>query len=309
MHTYLFIRYSLRYLLRHLLRHLSCLLLLAGASAWAQQPATIAVLSDIHRDYSRFLGDRDVNQVNFYGGDYARRDVIELVLMQQALALGGFQPKITFVDEENYFRSIRNVIDGKTLSIGGTIWYQDLIEQQAQLHISAPIVKEGQFVVGLYTSPKNQRALASKTLADLTQLKVATSRQWKPDLDTLQQLGFDKIMYTPNWVNIARMLNAGRVDLTLSPVANNSGKEIQIDSIKLVPIEGIKIAIRGSRHWPVSKKHPLGDEFYRALTKGVEQLRLSGTIERAYRECGFFHPELEHWTLLNPGVPAKPTAQ
>ncbi|WP_151055850.1 MULTISPECIES: hypothetical protein [unclassified Cellvibrio] len=282
----------------------ACLILLASffvsAPLSAQPKATIAVLPDIHRDYTQFLAGRDVQEISFYGGNYARRDVIELVLMQQALALGGFEQPIEFADEENYFRSIRNVIDGKTLSIGGTIWYQDLIGQQDQLHISAPIVKEGQFVVGLYTSPNNQRALNSKTLAQLTQLKVATSRQWKPDLDTLQQLGFDKIMYTPNWINIARMINAGRVDFTLSPVANNPGKEIQVDNIKLVPIEGIKIAISGSRHWPVSKKHPLAAEFYRALSLGVAQLRRTGTIERAYRECGFFHPELESWVLLNP---------
>lgn len=289
----------LRRLLAPYLIFLACLL---ATTTLAQQQASIAVLPDIHRDYTRFLAERDVREVTYYGGDYARRDVIELVLMLQALALGEFEHPIVFADEENYFRSIRNVIDGKTLSIGGTIWYQDLIGQQEQLHISAPIVKEGQFVVGLYTSPNNQRALKSKTLAQLTQLKVATSRQWKPDLDTLQQLGFDKIMYTPNWINIARMINAGRVDFTLSPVANNPGKEILVDNIKLVPIEGIKIAISGSRHWPVSKKHPLAAEFYRALSLGVEQLQRTGTIERAYRECGFFHPELESWVLLNPPI-------
>lgn len=290
-------------LLRRLLApYLIFLASLLATTTLAQQQASIAVLPDIHRDYTRFLAERDVREVTYYGGDYARRDVIELVLMLQALALGEFEHPIVFADEENYFRSIRNVIDGKTLSIGGTIWYQDLIGQQEQLHISAPIVKEGQFVVGLYTSPNNQRALKSKTLAQLNQLKVATSRQWKPDLDTLQQLGFDKIMYTPNWINIARMINAGRVDFTLSPVANNPGKEILVDNIKLVPIEGIKIAISGSRHWPVSKKHPLAAEFYRALSLGVEQLQRTGTIERAYRECGFFHPELESWVLLNPPI-------
>lgn len=260
----------------------------------------MAVLPDIHRDYLAFLGQRSPLAINYYGGSNARRDVIELVLMQQALALGGFQHPLKFVDEENYFRSIRNVLDGNSLSISGTIWYQDLQSQQDHFHISAPIVKDGQFVVGLYTSPTNQRAQTSKTLAQLITLKVATSRQWKPDLDTLQSLGFTKIMYTPNWLNIARMINAGRVDFTLSPVASNPDKTINFDGITLVPIEGVKMAISGSRHWPVSKKHPLGDEFYRALSKGIEELRNDGTIERAYRECGFFHPDLEDWVLLNP---------
>lgn len=266
------------------------------------QPATasIAVLPDIHEDYRLFLGDRTPEAVYFYGGNYARRDVIELILMQQALALGGFKQPLRFVDEENYFRSIRNVLDGKTLTISGTIWHEDLTAQQDKLHISPPIVRDGEFIVGIYTSPKNQQALASKTLAQLSKLKVVTSRQWKPDLTTLEGLGFNNIMYTPNWVNMARMINAGRVDVTLSPFEMNPAKAIVVEGIHLVPIEGIKIAIAGSRHWPVSKTHPLGDEFYSALVKGIEQLRRAGIIERAYRECGFFHPELAEWKLLNP---------
>lgn len=262
--------------------------------------ASIAVLPDIHKGYRSFLGNRTPESVTFYGGEHARRDVIELILMQQALALGGFKKPLRFVDEENYFRSIRNVLDGKTLTISGTIWYEDLTGQYDKLHISPAIVREGEFIVGMYTSPNNQRAQASKTLAQVNQLKVVTSHQWKPDLNTLQGLGFSNIMYTPNWINMARMINAGRVDVTLSPFEMNPAKSIVVEGIHLVPIEGIKVAISGSRHWPVSKKHPLGDEFYAALVKGVAQLRQSGTIERAYRECGFFHPGLAEWKLLNP---------
>ncbi|WP_331344649.1 hypothetical protein [Cellvibrio sp. UBA7661] len=262
--------------------------------------ANIAVLPDIHNDYTLFLGERNPVDVTYYGGNHARRDVIELVLLQQALALGGFAHSLNFVDEENYFRSIRNVLDGKTLTMSGTIWYQDLLPQVSRLHISPPIVEEGQFIVGIYTSPTNKRALSSTSLEQINKLRVVTSRQWKPDLTTLENLGFTNIMHTPNWVNMARMINAGRVDITLSPFHQNPAKEIQVENIRLVPIEGVKIAIKGSRHWPVSKRHPLGDEFYRALIKGVAKMRKEGTIERAYRECGFFHPALEEWKLLNP---------
>lgn len=272
------------------------------AQSAATEPSTqasIAVLPDIHRDYERFLRGRDLHSLSYYGGDYARRDVIELVLMLQALKLGGFDQPVVFADEENYFRSIRNLIDGKSLSIAGTLWQQDLIPQQEKLYITAPVVKDGQFVVGLYTAPKNLSARSSTTLTALTQLSVVTSRQWQPDLQTLEQLGFKRIMFTPNWLNIARMLNAGRADLTLSPITNSADKSLKVEGIRLVPIEGVKIAIRGSRHWAASRKHPLGDAFYQALVKGMQQLQDQGTIERAYRECGFFHPDLKDWKLLN----------
>lgn len=275
------------------------LFLFAGKLA-ASAPAHIGVLPDIHTSYLQFLDGRSPDNVDYYGGPHARRDVIDLILMQQALKLGGFDQPLAFIAEENYFRSIRNVLDGKTLTISGTIWYQDLESQQEKLHITPPLVMDGQFIVGLYTSPTNQKAQSSKSLAQLIQLKIVTSNQWKPDVITLESLGFNKIMYTPNWVNMARMINAGRVDLTMSPFEMNPEQEIVVDGIRLVPIKGVKIAIRGSRHWPVSKTHPSGEVFYQALSKGISQLRANGTIERAYRECGFFHPELASWQLLNP---------
>lgn len=270
------------------------------AQAQTTNDARIAVQRDVISDYQQFMRGRNPATVNYYGGKFARRDVIELVLIQQALKLGGFNQQLHFVAEENYSRGIRKLVDGKVLTISSTAWYEDLAEQQQQLHISPPIIRQGEFIAGIYTSPKNQKALSSKTLAQLKSLRVVTSTHWKPDLTTLQHLGFTNFMYTTRWSNMARMINADRVDVTLSPFAMNAEKEIVVEGIHLIPIEGIKIAIDGSRHWPVSKKHPLGDAFYAALIKGIEQMRKAGTIERAYQECGFFHPDLAEWKLLNP---------
>lgn len=265
------------------------------------QPAPIGLAPDIKNDYLLFLADRTPEEITFFGGPHARRDVAELILLQQALRLGGFKRPIKLVDEDNYFRGIRNVVEGRTLSIGGTIWLQDLDQAKERVFISPPIVRDGEFLVGIYTSPHNQLALGSKSLVELTQLRAVTSRQWKPDVQTLQALGFHKIMYAPNWVNMARMLNVGRVDITLAPFGMAPDLRIQVDGIELMPIPGIKMVIAGSRHWPISQKHPYGAEFSEALNKGVALLRNAGTIERAYRESGFFHPEVADWTLLNGG--------
>ena len=278
------------------------LLLLASlpSLASAPQPAPIGLLPDINRDYHLFMGQRSPQQVDFYGGAHARRDVAELVLLQQALLLGGFNQPLEFIEEENYSRSIRNVLDGKTLTMSGTIWQEDLLPLEDKLFISPPLVRDGEFLVGLYTSPGNRRALASHRLAELTQLRVVTSRQWQPDVKALQGLGFRKLMYTPNWVNMARMINAGRVDMTLAPFAFSEQLHMQVEGITLVPIPGVKMIIPGSRHWPVSRKHPQGEAFYQALSRGLQQLRAQGTIERAYRESGFFQTSVSDWMLLNP---------
>ncbi len=282
-----------------------CWLLFAiPAMLWADDSelAPVGLLTDIKHDYLLFLANRAPEEITFFGGPHARRDVAELILLQQALALGGFKRKITFINEDNYFRSIRNVAEGKTLSISGTIWLQDLNQVKDRVFISPAVVRDGEFIVGLYTSPNNQRALGSHTLAELAQLRAVSSRQWKPDLRALQTLGFHQIMHTSNWINMARMLNVGRVDVTLAPFSTSSDLHIQVDGIKLVPVPGVKVIIAGSRHWPISQKHPYGIEFHQALTKGMTVLRERGTIERAYRESGFFHPAVADWTLLNAGT-------
>lgn len=282
--------------------HHWCWLLLViatGLQANNNEPAPIGLLPDIKNDYLLFLAGRNPVDVKFYGGLHARRDVAELILLQQALHLGGFNRQIVFIQEENYFRSIRNVVEGKTLTMSGTIWLQDLGEVKNKVFISPAMVNDGEFMVGLYTSPKNQQALSSKTLAALTELRVVSSRQWKPDLQVLQALGFEKVMYTPNWINMVRMINAGRVDLTLAPFGLSPDLRMVVDGIELAPIQGVKILIPGTRHWPVSRKHTSGAEFYEALKKGITILRAQGTIERAYRESGFFHPEVADWLLLN----------
>lgn len=290
------------------MRNLCWLLLAIPGLLWADDSgqAPIGLLPDIKNDYLLFLDNRSPQDVTFYGGEHARRDVAELILLQQALVLGGFTRQIQFINEENYFRSIRNVVEGKTLSISGTIWLQDLDQVKDRVFISPAVVRDGEFLVGLYTSPRNQLALGSKSLAELTQLRAVTSSQWKPDLQALQSLGFHKIMYTPNWINMARMLNVGRVDLTLAPFGRSPDLHIQVEGIELVPIPGVKVIIAGSRHWPISQKHPYGAEFNAALSKGMAILRAQGTIERAYRESGFFHPEVAGWTLLNDAVKPVP---
>lgn len=292
--------------LRGRLNHLCCIalfLLAMAPGSYGQNvlpPVTISVLPDIELDYQRFVAGRSVDTITFFGGKYARRDVVELILLQQALKRGGMNNPVVFAREENYFRGIRNITLGQYLTTSGTLWLEDLDTVTQRVYITSPLVQQGEFIVGLYTAPENTKALNSRSLSQLNQLSIVSSKQWKPDLHTLDVLGFHRIMYTPNWLNVARMIKAGRVDLTLAPFGPNEDKHIEINDVRLVPIPGVKVAIEGSRHWAVSKTHPLGKEFYTALEKGIQLMRAEGTITRAYRECGFFNPGVNDWVLLNP---------
>ena len=62
-----------------------CLMLLVAVPCLAGQTLTAAVDEDIIADYQLFVGERDPLDIIHFSGPGARRDVVEIVLLQQAL--------------------------------------------------------------------------------------------------------------------------------------------------------------------------------------------------------------------------------
>ena len=264
----------------------------------ANEAVILAVNDDIPQDYQRFLAGRDPMDVQHYSGDGARRDIVELTLLMQALRLGGFTKPIELRIEPSYLRILRGVADGRFISSGALMWKADIDKLRPALIASRPLLKEGEFVVGIYTTQKNHAAFNSLPPKKLKELNVVTNAQWKSDVRTLKDLGFNRITYAPNWTNMVRMIEAGRAQITLAPFQASDNMITSVGDLKLYPLQGVKVAISGSRHWPISQKHTDGNAFYEALERGLSQLEATGTIQRAYRECGFFHPEVKSWKLL-----------
>ena len=276
---------------------IGCLLFFA-VGTHANEAVIIAVNEDIPRDYQRFLAGRDPLDVKHYSGDGARRDIIELTLLMQALRLGGFSKPVELRIEPSYLRILRGVADGRFISSGALMWKADIDELHPALGASRALLKEGEFIVGIYTTQKNHAAFNRLEPNTLKERKVATNAQWKSDVRTLKDLGFHRITFAPNWIDIVRMIEAGRAEITLAPFQASENMIITVGDIKLHPLQNVKVAISGTRHWPISKKHPEGKAFYDALERGLSQLEATGTIQRAYRECGFFHPAVKDWKPL-----------
>ncbi|RYZ96486.1 MAG: hypothetical protein EOO68_16755, partial [Moraxellaceae bacterium] len=266
----------------------------------------IAINEDMLQDYELFVANRDLASIQHYSGKGSRRDVIDLVLLRQALILGGFSHPIELQPGKSYSRTTRDIVDGAYVTSANQVWLDDIAMHSNDLYISQPLVKSGEFLVGVYTTKQNTKALAARNLEQITELRAVTSSQWTADVRSLKQLGFKQILYSPNWLNMVRMINAGRADITLAPFQQTSEMVIEVNGVELVPIEGVKVSIAGTRHWGISRKHPFGKSFYEALERGMAQLQERGTIQRAYRECGFYHPEIANWTLLAPPASAVP---
>jgi hypothetical protein len=276
------------------------LILLGLQPCHAGQTITAAVDEDIITDYQLFVGERDPLAITHFRGPGARRDVIEIVLLQQALHLGGFTRKLVLRPENSYLRILRLIQDGQVALSGALVWKTDLKGYEDSLLISPALIHEGEFIAGLYTHSSNKKALNAKTLAALRQLSAASNNHWKSDIATLHELGIKRIHYATYWLQIVRMVVARRADVTLAPFQSNPDMKVLVGDLELVPIQGIKVSLPGSRHWPISKKHPESAAIDAALKRGIAVLEANKTIQRAYEESGFFHPGVKEWTLINP---------
>jgi hypothetical protein len=276
------------------------LIMLVPHAGIAGQTIVAAVDEDIIADYQLFVGARDPIQIDYFGGVGARRDVIEIVLLQQALHLGGFKGSVVLRPENSYLRVLKLLTDGQVALSAALMWREDIKPYSDHLFKTKALVKEGEFIAGLYTRADNQKALQANTLEKIHTLSAASNNHWKADVSTLKSLDIKKIYYATYWVQIVRMVVAGRADVTLAPFQINPDMKVMVDGLELVPIPGIKVALPGSRHWPVSKVNPQGEEIFNALVRGIAELEKKNIIQRAYEECGFFHPQVKDWILLNP---------
>lgn len=265
--------------------------------------ASVVMDADILVDYERFLAGRNVQSIDDYGGKHSRRDVIEVVLLHQALYLGGYRGTLELVPEDSYRRLLQKVASGQVTVSGVPVWDEDT--GHAELYTTEAIIREGEFVVGLYTSPNNAKALAVTEASDLHALSIVSTPQWRSDWRTIQSMGFNQVYDTFLWPMMVKMVWSKRADVTLAPFQPNETMSAYSEGLHLIPIPNIKVALRGSRHWIVSRADPEGEALFSALVKGVAMLRHEGVITRAYTESGFFDPRVKDWAVINPILPVQ----
>lgn len=284
--------------------YLLCLLILpcliSGIAMASEEKLSIpiGVPNDVLKGYYAFMAGRTPVEVTEYGGAHSRRDVIEVLLFQQALILGGYNLPLNFQPSPTDPRLTAELQAGRFAGVATSIWLSELWNKEETVYISDPVIANGEFEAGFYTSPSNTHALRAKSPDAIANLSAVSSKNWTPDWRTLSQLNLKKLHHTLYWPTMVRMVNSKRVDFLLAPFQQTDGMYLHVEGMTLVPIKGIKIGLKGSRHFAISKKHPAGEALSTALQKGLAELRTNGTIHRAYEECGFFSTQVKDWLLV-----------
>lgn len=234
---------------------------------------------------------------DFHNGN-ATRPVVDLVLELQALKAGGLDFDFEFVRTITNEQAKEAVISGGAQLTAETIWDDDIAAHADALAKTDPVIRNGEFIKGIYVLPGDEALLKVTTIDALRAATAAVVASWALDVKTIEAMkpaSVDK-KPTPELVYLA--IQKGEAGFTLDEFSSNADLSIKKAGVKLVPIPHVTVAIAGARSWIVSKSAPESDAILAALAAGTKALRDNGTIERAYRESGFFNPAVADWKRL-----------
>lgn len=277
----------------------------ASSSSASSQPAPIVILvpPSVLESASTFLHpDETPDTFTDFSRAGSYRDLIDYLLLRRALVLGGNALPIIIEPwyDVSYDRMVLRLRSGHAAVFSNGIWREDIPDNDRQLKVSSPLLSFGEMEAGIYMSPHNSRLHSTKTLSDVQKLTAVSSKQWRPDWDALQQLGLAKLHDNVHWESMMKMVHTRRVDFMLIGFSAREDLSYQAMGITLMPVQGVKVKLAGSRGWIVSLTHPAGAEAYKAIEKGLAILREQDVIERAYRASGVINDRVADWKVLNP---------
>lgn len=260
----------------------------------------VVMARDVHADYERFIRGRNPLTLQHFDGPYSRRDVVELVLLQQALKRGGALRPLHFLLTDSDGRTLKALSNGDADISGASLWQDNAERDSENLLASRALIRHGKFMAGLYF-PENHPALRilQERPQYIDRYTAVCASSWAPDLVTLNQLG-SPVLRTENWESMLGMLKKKRGDYVLAPFQPTADFRLEAGGIVLKPVSGVKVSLAGSRHFILWRKGAESTGLAAALNRGLATLEKDGIMERAYRESGFENPQLKNWRLLNP---------
>ena len=271
------------------------LIFLYSSPNLAKELIYVSTTANFAEDYEKFLQEKQLppEEITDFKSKYSSRVVASLVLISQALKLGGMDAKLRIVTFPNSARERAQVKKGK-IAISGQVHWRT--EFDSSVHMSSAIIPQGRFIKAILGLANNEKLKDLRWHSDFKQLTTAIVPTWAHDLNLLEEMGVEHIYKAPNKGNLLKMVHAGRVDFILYEFSNKvkDGYFLE-DGIKLKVTEKTKIILDGSRHYMVSKLHPQGDRIYKALEAGVKIMKEKGVFEKALYGVGFYPEGEKDW--------------
>ncbi|PKF63109.1 hypothetical protein CW745_06730 [Psychromonas sp. psych-6C06] len=271
------------------------LVLLANATT-ASEPLKIGITENLLNKYNTYLAGRSVYEIKEYDGNGARRSVIEVVLLLQALKAGGLNDPVEWVLQPNYARIKRSLQNGTITLSASSLWNYDIEELRQYCVASDAIVAEGEYQAGLFKLSTNPLTISN--INDLPSLTAISVAAWIPDWNTLASLPLKKVIDANKWDTMIKLLIAERGDFILSSFKPTEDMGFTEGGYRFVPIKNIKVSLLGSRHFVISAQDTHHHEVLTTLNNGIKKLRAEGVINKAFTQAGFYNANVKGWQDL-----------
>lgn len=276
---------------------LALAIILSSEIVYSENELPMSVISRNITAYNNFLKEKNksVLEIDNLESDYSNRNIACMVIIMQALNKGGYPAKLLTVDAPNYGREIAMTKEGQTVIMHQDAWDTSFDDS---VYKSSEIIPKGKFVKGLYVSESDKKMFKVRNLEDLRKFTSVSNPAWDIDWKTLEKIGLKQLHKVSKKEFMMNQVLFRGVDFTIQEFANTNDLSYQLDKGKLIPIPGIKIALDGSRHFMISKKHINGKKVFEALEKGLNLLRQEGIIDKFLTEAGFYREEVTDWKTI-----------
>jgi hypothetical protein len=224
---------------------------------------------------------------------------LNYTVLAHALHKGGLNISIVPIKSPNSERSRRYVSSGVATIRGD---WDFNIDNNSDVYKTDPFILPGRIVKGIYGLSTNTHLASLKSISDLQKLSATTNPKWRLDWQILSTIGLRKLVPASTKDQMFKLVGHRGVDFTLLEFSALEDLAQFRQGVRLVPAQGVKIALPNSQHFMISKKDTRSKKILDAVNKGLAQLHKTGFIEKCIADSGIVDSRVEGWALLNPST-------
>ncbi len=263
----------------------------------ASSPVVITVADEVLRAFRQSVNVDQIDEINDYEFLQGKPDVVELVMLIQALHLGGLTETLSIKAVPSTDDVLETVLNGTATLAGSVFWRSRVQPLSNELWVSDATIRQGEYSLGVYSCGKPLEP--QRLLHHLASYVAVLGNNDAISLRTLRSIGVQRLLIMENWTEVVTALCNNEADFTFAPFPVTETLVLNESGHTLRPTMGIKVSVPGSQHFIVTKTGR-GRSAYFMLQRGLRKMRLNGQITQAYEQSGKVSGRAERWQLLNP---------
>ncbi|MFT2093052.1 hypothetical protein [Paraglaciecola sp. 2405UD69-4] len=229
------------------------------------------------------------------------RPVLDFLIHCQVIRLNKLADTIKVIQAPNNLRAMKMVAagDGDVFAMSE---FSSVVKNlnESNLLVSAAVLREGEFEVGLFTAPNRQDVLAVTNVNELMDLTSISTTSWSSGASSMTKITSNPPVLVSNYRNIPEMIAKKRADFTTHSLSKKFIYDLD-GKVSLQRIEGFKLSLPGERVFVVNSA---SGEYFQALQDFISSQRDwaksdEDGILKAFEDIGWISSKYKDWILIN----------